>query len=677
MGTNNYHEIAIGLRRIAGGALEFKADEQLVREAAHLLELIAQPAAPVAVPDDWRLVPVEPSDEMLECDSIKCHCGHQFSSELFRHAWSSMIAAAPTPPAQQQNQPQNIPEIIPAVAPVAVPDGEAIREAIREALGDAYDCTRVWSAWGYGTMSQNDFESVAGNDERVDEIACAVEQVISAAPTPPAGPRESPCTPPAQQPVAVPDGYRLLPVKITRPMIEAALYAHYGKRRVRQVGGAVGVDMTANGINYSGLQALRRMWAGALAAAPTPPAFQRVSILKDVPVCYSSNAGSTAVNPSTLLPGTHAPTPPAQLPVAWRVDNCSEFAGYLEDAERAAWWRRRGETVVPLYAAPPAQQGQPTDGFLLVTPEQLARHTLTAGECPSTSKIILVSHLKRLHNENTANLPAAPGDTASPAPEQADSTDELREEIGGLKSVNTMLVQALKRLTFHARTTGGTAGPDAGLMEACEQAEHALSFGGFGRAYMEGADAAPAQQGQWVPVSERLPEVPEGDEQELIVCVRRSRNGESYVFSARYLNKYSLYSKGHPDADEDGFFEATGWHDVKEHREYDGWYSPLIDANSGDEVTHWMPLPTAPGDTAPPAPEQAEHCERDLNMAADQDAVKVPRELLERVAATLEDCAVAWDESVGDGRTLDQMRKDDDITLALPGDLRALLEGGK
>lgn len=64
-------------------------------------------------------------------------------------------------------------------------------------------------------------------------------------------------------------------------------------------------------------------------------------------------------------------------------------------------------------------------------------------------------------------------------------------------------------------------------------------------------------------------------------------------------------------------------------------------------------------------------------VAVEQDTVTVPRELLERVAATLEDCAVAWDEAVGDGRTLDQMRKDDDITLALPGELRALLGGGE
>jgi hypothetical protein len=102
------------------------------------------------------------------------------------------------------------------------------------------------------------------------------------------------------------------------------------------------------------------------------------------------------------------------------------------------------------------------------------------------------------------------------------------------------------------------------------------------------------QEPRWVPVSERLPEVPQGDEREVIVCVRRAHNNQSYVFSARYLNEYPLYSEFHPDADENGCFHATGWHDVKEHADHDGWYSPLIEVDSGDEVTHWMPLPAAP-----------------------------------------------------------------------------------
>lgn len=47
---------------------------------------------------------------------------------------------------------------------------EAVDAAIAEALGDAYDCTRAWSAWGVGTMGPDDFYSVADDGDRVAEI---------------------------------------------------------------------------------------------------------------------------------------------------------------------------------------------------------------------------------------------------------------------------------------------------------------------------------------------------------------------------------------------------------------------------------------------------------------------------------------------------------------------------
>jgi hypothetical protein len=48
---------------------------------------------------------------------------------------------------------------------------QAVIEAVAGALGGcAYDCTRVWSAWSYGTMSQDDFSLVAGDDSRLAEI---------------------------------------------------------------------------------------------------------------------------------------------------------------------------------------------------------------------------------------------------------------------------------------------------------------------------------------------------------------------------------------------------------------------------------------------------------------------------------------------------------------------------
>lgn len=47
------------------------------------------------------------------------------------------------------------------------------RDAVAEALGDAYDCLRVWSAWGIGTMSQDDFSLVTDDADRIAEIADA------------------------------------------------------------------------------------------------------------------------------------------------------------------------------------------------------------------------------------------------------------------------------------------------------------------------------------------------------------------------------------------------------------------------------------------------------------------------------------------------------------------------
>lgn len=56
---------------------------------------------------------------------------------------------------------------------------EAVRDAIAEALGDAYDCTRVWAAWGVGTMGPDDFSLVREDSDRLDEIADAALQEMA------------------------------------------------------------------------------------------------------------------------------------------------------------------------------------------------------------------------------------------------------------------------------------------------------------------------------------------------------------------------------------------------------------------------------------------------------------------------------------------------------------------
>lgn len=59
------------------------------------------------------------------------------------------------------------------------PDIDAVCEAVAEALGEALDCTRTWSAWGVGTIGENDFVSVASDPERVAEIARAAISAMS------------------------------------------------------------------------------------------------------------------------------------------------------------------------------------------------------------------------------------------------------------------------------------------------------------------------------------------------------------------------------------------------------------------------------------------------------------------------------------------------------------------
>lgn len=53
---------------------------------------------------------------------------------------------------------------LPDVAPV-----EVIRKVLKDWLSDERYCTREWSAWSYGTMTQDDFVPI-DVDEIVDDI---------------------------------------------------------------------------------------------------------------------------------------------------------------------------------------------------------------------------------------------------------------------------------------------------------------------------------------------------------------------------------------------------------------------------------------------------------------------------------------------------------------------------
>jgi len=56
---------------------------------------------------------------------------------------------------------------------------ERLIEQLEAEFGDSYDCTRVWSAWGVGTMGEDDFVPVS---DRVGEIADGILAALDTQP---------------------------------------------------------------------------------------------------------------------------------------------------------------------------------------------------------------------------------------------------------------------------------------------------------------------------------------------------------------------------------------------------------------------------------------------------------------------------------------------------------------
>ena len=123
---------------------------------------VASNASLMAFLDSYRDAPTAIAESIIRAAIIK--------------GIDALIADAATPAAAHQP---------------AIPEGkftddqqEKVRDALSARLGDAMDCTRVWSAWGVGTMSEDDFQLLADNDERLDELVAAVEKAVFPAPVP-------------------------------------------------------------------------------------------------------------------------------------------------------------------------------------------------------------------------------------------------------------------------------------------------------------------------------------------------------------------------------------------------------------------------------------------------------------------------------------------------------------
>tara|TARA_R100001143_G_scaffold31127_1_gene30216 strand:+ start:36440 stop:37600 length:1161 start_codon:yes stop_codon:yes gene_type:complete len=76
-------------------------------------------------------------------------------------------------------------------------------------------------------------------------------------------------------------------------------------------------------------------------------------------------------------------------------------------------------------------------------------------------------------------------------PLECHQCEDRRATEAGIQAVANQLREALKGLTFAARISGGTAGPDKGLKDACDRAEKALSLGGIAGTFIRAAGYPP------------------------------------------------------------------------------------------------------------------------------------------------------------------------------------------
>lgn len=113
-----------------------------------------------------------------ERDSLRLVCGeaYQMAGVLGAptNALDNLSAASAGAPLPHET-------FLPVEAPQI--DREKVRDAIADCLGATiYCCTRQWSAWGVGTMSQDDFVLASEDDGILDELTAAAISAIEAKP---------------------------------------------------------------------------------------------------------------------------------------------------------------------------------------------------------------------------------------------------------------------------------------------------------------------------------------------------------------------------------------------------------------------------------------------------------------------------------------------------------------
>lgn len=68
--------------------------------------------------------------------------------------------------------------VIPIIHEANTKRPSTLRDVIAEELSDTLHCSRDWSAWSYGTMSEEDFHTASEDDEYVDGFTEQVRKVF-------------------------------------------------------------------------------------------------------------------------------------------------------------------------------------------------------------------------------------------------------------------------------------------------------------------------------------------------------------------------------------------------------------------------------------------------------------------------------------------------------------------
>lgn len=194
----------------------------------------------------------------------------------------------------------------------------------------------------------------------------------------------------------------------------------------------------------------------------------------------------------------------ALIDTTWEADGCADP---LPHPTSPAMWK--WSHFAPFYTTQqPTQATQatpsiPSDGPSTYAQRFTAAVALICGVTPPAALVCDWINKEERHDDlqqwvgsyapgwvqNIAVLDAAhqmadqPTEGSNHEPAQQPATGEpVQADSSGHLSVIASLGAALRRLSFAAQTTGGTAGPDAELQSAIRQAEQALSFGGIGQA---------------------------------------------------------------------------------------------------------------------------------------------------------------------------------------------------